>query len=151
MLEHAPSDGLGRVSLPGAPLAAAFERALIRLRNPYAAGESAVDQLFEQCGLQPRQIYAWRVGERRPTLDPADRALIALDLLWWDVWNEDTVRRPVIEVRSYKFRDKRGHDGGRKPTRCIAARTPYGDLGPDWDELARIERLMTGQQLEAAA
>lgn len=141
-----------RTVLPGRPLAAAIHR-LAASMDP-VEGTSADDgysAVVERAGKDPRAVSAWGTGERNVGLDIADEVLINLDLCWWEVWNEDTLRRPVVEARSYVFPLRARHNGGKKPTRTLQRTRLYGDLGPDLDELRRVERLMTGQQLEAAA
>jgi hypothetical protein len=138
--------------LPGRPLAAAVDRRAHRGRDVFGRPTSRLEQICKEMGISERYVYAWRTGGRDMALDSADKALIVLGLLWFDVWNEDTVRRPLIEVRCYQFRDKLSPRKERRYViRELTRRDWYGDAGTDWNELARVEALMTGEPLQAAA
>lgn len=144
-----PSDGLGHTGIPGRPLAAAITRAASRtlpalVGEPVQAMTEA--QICEATGVLPRHVYAWRIGERGASLDAADRVLIALDLEWEDIWNEDTVRVPLLEVRSYSYVSKKG-----ARYRTLHHTRLYGDRGPDLAELERVSALMEGRRLPVAA
>lgn len=72
--------------VPAAPLAAAL-MAEIRTREGTSNGLT-MGFVCEEAGIVSRTLYAWRVGERRfARFDVADRVLIGLDALWWDVYD----------------------------------------------------------------
>jgi len=85
-----PADTFGR--LPALPIVRALES--------YARRE-AVDEasVCEFVGIDPRNLFAWRMGERQLVqFDVADRVLTGLGLSWWDVWDEnDPAVRAVWE------------------------------------------------------
>ena len=70
-----------RVLLPVAPLLGAIEARAER------EGEPAFTFATRSVGVEERQWTRWKSGESRSVLaSDADRVLIALDLLWFDVW-----------------------------------------------------------------
>ena len=72
----------GGPELPVAPLAALLDRMIER------GTDSGV--LCDRLGISDRTLRAWRVGDRRSVrLDLADRILLELGLLWFDVWTPD--------------------------------------------------------------
>jgi hypothetical protein len=112
--------------------------------------------ICQTAGVADRTYRDWRDGSR-PTaqFDTADLILTRLGLCWWEVFNEDTCRRPVIVATRYARRNSSGK--GRRPRvrREIVGTTRYGDLGPDMETLATVEFAFTGEdqgeQLEMAA
>ena len=126
--------------LPSAQLAAAIDR---------RASRSDLPAVCELAGVHERQVTRWRRQEQ-PDIPAAvaDQVLVGLDLLWWDVWNENTVRKPAIVVRTYSRKQKVSH-GQRKPFRQCTRTIPYGDLGPDVATLDEIGRVFTGEALAA--
>lgn len=82
------------------------------------------------------------------SLNDADRALVKLNALWWDVFNPDTVREPlfVVHVYSHQMKTIRGKS---KLRRLRIRSIPYGDLGTDYAEINRIERLFVGEPVAA--
>lgn len=135
-------------ALPANPLAMAIGRAARRSFH-----DDPAERIRKEIGVSQRHVFAWRTRGRDVSLDTADKALIALGLLWFDVWNEDTVRRPVLEVRCYLSRTKFSpwHPEHRWRGRELTRRDWYGDKGTDWEELDRIEALMIGEPVEMAA
>ena len=85
-----PADDFGR--LPALPLALALESYARR-------GAIPEENACELAGIDPRNLFAWRTGERELVLfDVADRVLTRLGLSWWDVWDEnDPAVRAVWE------------------------------------------------------
>lgn len=97
----------GLQTLPAAPLAAFIDQLVRREEagNPFAAaplgtpgrrkpndnaGRESV--VCERLGVSPRNVFAWRTGEREfVQVHVADRVLTRSGVNWWDVWNEDTV------------------------------------------------------------
>lgn len=76
--------------LPAGPLAAAIVHLAERI-----AAEHGLDTrggLWLACGrygVSPRNVFAWRTGERAfVNFEVADRVLTASPLNWWDVWVE---------------------------------------------------------------
>lgn len=92
--ESSPS--LREPSLPAAPLATALVSYLRRNAplNP-ETGEPLANPVLEGMGIEPRTFYAWRVGERASVrFAVVDRALTAMGLNWWDVW--DPAEHPEV-------------------------------------------------------
>lgn len=125
--------------LPGRPLAQAIDRLAegVDLRT-----------VCELAGIEERSVTAWRRGERNVEMDMADTVLTRLDLLWWDVWSEQSVRVPLFEVNVYAWQTKNSR-GKRVRTRARVRYVPYGDLGPDRQKLHEVEALMTGEVVAA--
>lgn len=66
--------------LPAAALAAAIDHRIAR-----ESGDT--ERVCFYCGIDDRQLRSWRSGEWTDVqLNVADRVLIGLGLLWWDVW-----------------------------------------------------------------
>lgn len=133
--------------LPAKPLAACIDRAVLRasrtLYNPEVkdAATGGVDRVCDAIGIAGRTLFAWRTGERKVVeFDKADSILQAAGWLWWDVWNERTVRLPVLTVvLRYRFPMKEGW--GSKLVR-------YGEGGTDWRKLAEIDHSFTCEGCE---
>ena len=135
--------------LPSHQLAAAIDRMILKADTPRVIFSGPVtNKLYSSgpgiragLGLNERIHYGWRNGDR-PTLgiDRADEILTRAGLFWWDVWNEDTVRRPVLTVTTYVRQTKmsRGRPYGCRATKRVVR---YGDQGTDWTELRRIQEL----------
>lgn len=73
--------------LPSAPLAAA----IVQVAAEEAQGDHGHDRrlitVCERAGVSDRTMRFWRSGVRTEVeFAVADRALLALDLLWWEVW-----------------------------------------------------------------
>jgi hypothetical protein len=65
--------------LPAAPLAALILQLAERDEN--------VGDTCASLGIDPRNLYAWRTGERdEVAFDVADRVLTCANRSWWDVW-----------------------------------------------------------------
>lgn len=87
--ENAYQNGNGRrgrsdkfAGLPSRPLGIAVER-MIKDENP--------EVVCASLDISPRNLLAWRTGERTRVQFPvADRVLTNSGLNWWDIWNEDT-------------------------------------------------------------
>lgn len=145
-------------TVPGEPLAAvivAIARREEREGNPFAIGELGskdrrVAIVCARAGILPRQLNRWRYGENEVRLSVADLALTRLCLFWWEVWTEESVRLPLFTVRVYRWQWKVNR-GKRRHCRVCMRSVPYGDRGPDLEALRRIEALMTGESVEAAA
>jgi hypothetical protein len=141
-VEPAPKTG----TLPALPVAvaiyriAAQEERLARwgMPSPTLGSDGKLAEVCERIGVNERTVYAWRHGERRRlrfynALEVVDR----LGLLWGDVWNDETVRRPALLAMVY-VRSRRLRSGLHlRRLRTV----PYGDLGPDHRELAYIDTL----------
>lgn len=73
----------GGEKIPCAPLLGALDREAARSGRP-------VGMVCESIGVDERRVTAWRSGEYKlVALDLVDRALIGLDLLWWEVYPPD--------------------------------------------------------------
>jgi hypothetical protein len=143
-----------RDRVPAQPLGEAVER-VRRRQVPEAGleGEGLHEAFYERLGVPERIVYRWRRGESTTvSLDQADRVLIALDLLWWDVYDESTVRRPLIEAHVVGFRRRAAYRGGPvRPYRERRGTRRYGDAGPDLEALERVRRAFEGDPEQVAA
>ncbi len=84
------------IRLPMGPFRTKVIEAALRQRqfehNPMGLvdGESTNDNIIgataEFFGVSERRLWAWRAGSSNLDADAAERALIAMDLLWWEVW-----------------------------------------------------------------
>jgi hypothetical protein len=147
-LERREADAqLAATPLPARPLALAIHN---WMRRRGISEDVAID-LF---GISSRLLFAWRSGERQSQpLSAVDAFLVRGDLLWWEVYNEETVRRPIFTATSYRFERRRLKSGEPVVYRTVAAVTPYGDVGPDWDVLRMVQETFEGapETLELAA
>jgi hypothetical protein len=90
--------------VPVGPLIAAID-AYVNAHAPQFAGQVAKTDdthatLCERIGVSDRTIRAWRSGGRtHANLDSADRLMIELDLLWWEVFDERWPADVVEEAR----------------------------------------------------
>lgn len=136
--EHVPCVPLGRALKR---LAEKHNMRIVGDPNHDAEGHRVV---CEEAGLQERTVYGWRVGERQKvSLTTADKVLTRLDLLWWEVWNEETTRLP-LRAHTYGF--------NRKGKRVRLSTKAYNlDIGPDREELRDVvpRGLDIGPDLEA--
>lgn len=129
-----------RVWVPGQPLAAALDRLAL---------ESDLEAVCELAGVSCRQVTRWRRGEQGVSTNDADLVLTGVHLLWWDVWNEDSVRTPLFEVCVYTWQIKTMRNGTSAARRVRVRVAPYGDAGPDAARLAEIAALMSGEAVAA--
>ena len=92
-----PEKTAGCGALPAAPLCEAIHRAKRRRRGETAEG------ICKEIGLTSRHLRRWEEGWC-PTvsLDTFDTICTRLHMLWFDVYNEDTVRKPVVTVQMYQ-------------------------------------------------
>lgn len=130
--------------LPAKPLADAIWK---------IAARSDLKSTCRRAGIPERVVTRWTLGECNGQVEicDADRVMTRLDLFWWEVWTEDTVREPLFIVTTYHTYMKRDHVGGQYKRRRIKDRSiPYGDLGTDFWRLREITGLMSGE-LEMAA
>lgn len=129
--------------LPARPLADALMR---------IAARSDLASVCERADIPERILMRWRRGEGSGVVefDHADRVLTRLGLLWWDVWNEDTVRESLFEVATYRMVRKREKCSHYRMRRIKERTIPYGDLGTNYYRLREITALMTGALEEAA-
>lgn len=96
----------------------------------------------ERAGISPRLLHRWRTGDtQRTTLATADGVLIEMGRHWWDVWNEETVRRPLLRVLHYEVRPRRK---SRQLHLRQVSWTDYGDAGPDHEVLAEVREVFEG-------
>lgn len=121
--------------LPGRPLAQVIDG---------LAEDVGLCTVCEVAGIEERSVTAWRRGERSVSMEVADTVLTRLDLLWWEVWSEGSVRVPLFEVNVFAWQMK-SLRGRRVRTRVRLRCVPYGDLGPDEQKLREVEGLMTGE------
>lgn len=127
-------------SLPGQPLAAMFDR---------LAEKSSLDLVCQRAGTHVRQVNRWRHGDQPASLEDADRALTGLNALWFDVYNEETVREPLFVVHVFAHQMKKV-GRVRRAYRVRVRSIPYGDIGTDFAALNQIERLFAGERAAAA-
>lgn len=174
-LANSLEDAAGRFpALPARPLALAIEASDARRRQEFFAGFTFGMEAFtgfdyttegDAVGVgggdrsSHRMVYAWKLGERVDVqFDVADRALTRGRWLWWEVWNEETVRLPALTVHVRRRRARMRGNQETQPVRAeetlqgwrlrysmyaTAERHPYGDLGPDLETLARVEHTFT--------
>jgi hypothetical protein len=86
-------DGTGarfaRRSVASAPLAAAVTKEALRLDEDFAVGERII---AKRAGLSEKVLYNWRTGRSpRAIWDSADRVLVALDVMWWEVFDSGAI------------------------------------------------------------
>jgi len=130
--------------LPARPLADAVWK---------LAARANLKTVCKRAGIPERVVTRWMLGEcnGRVEIGDADRVMTRLDLFWWEVWTEDTVREPLFVVTTYHSYLKRDRVGGEYRRRRIKGRTiPYGDLGTDFWRLREVAALMSGGLEEAA-
>ncbi len=121
-----------KARLPSRQLAAVIQR--------LSVGEpGGVLVVCARAGIDDRRHRFWRDGIR-PVLKPslAERALEALDLFYWDVWNADTVRVPLVRAHLYLPRVYRRRRTSERVLCWDRGIRDYGDGGPDYAELERI-------------
>jgi hypothetical protein len=155
--------------VPTRPLALLGMRLARRLAAEFVYDEEAAyNHAAMLMGVHSRTLYSWRVQARQTVdVDSADDAAWRVDALWWDVFNEDTVRTFALEVGHFTMRKKRVKSDNRKRKfgcPCLGKRvdiprppsgryrervgtTLLGDLGPDRETLAAVERAFTGEDL----
>lgn len=76
-----------REYVPVAPAVALIVRQTVCNGEPL---EDAERQLSERAGVTPRLLYAWRSGERRGArAESVERVMLALDVLWWEVFDPE--------------------------------------------------------------
>lgn len=142
-------------TLPPFQLAAAI-RAIARresIGNPFAVGceqdsDGSLTLVCERAGVPMRRVSGWERGENSPRWSTADQVLTRLGLFWWEVWTEESVRLPALTVCTYRTRPKLLR-GERKLHRMKVGIKQYGDLGPDFETLRRVEALMSGEAVAA--
>lgn len=152
-LGHTPSH-LARVAnaqvtldrIPSLPLAALIERvaAAEAPRGLFAVPrlmDGNVTATCDHAGTSERELRAWRVGER-PTVSvlEADTVLTRLGRLWFDAYNDTTVRRPLLEIRIYRQRIR----GNGRPARERVSIERIGDAGCDRAALAAVQAAFEG-------
>lgn len=143
--------------------------------KPRACNGSALighRDVCQRAGIFERTAFGWRSGEREKTsLSVATDVMARLDLLWWDVWNLDTVRKHKFKAVVYKnVKPDPGRDLGPWDADTICrwmedpkAMAPAGfkrvtlksksyiDLGPDRQELRTIAKTFEGSRPRRAA
>jgi hypothetical protein len=140
----------GFPSVPSWPLVRALERA--------ANEEESATAVCRRIGISERLYRDWRnrAGSGVCDFNSADKVLQALDLLWWEVYTEDTLRRYAITVGVYS-RKAVGTIKRRRRAWFRMRATVAVDLGPDLETLAMVRYAFTGEyaddgeQLELAA
>lgn len=144
----------------------------IRLADTVESATCGHKEVCERAGIMERTAFGWRCGERDNTeLRNAADVMSRVDLLWWDVWNTDTVRRHAFRATVYKnakpdptvslgplnaetFVQWNEHPKRMSPVgfkRVKLESTRYVDLGPDKVELRKIARKFEGSKPRRAA
>jgi hypothetical protein len=115
--------------------------------NPYMplewrfVGDSRFGATCEYAGVETRIAFGWRGGEREVVqVYKALDVLARTGLMWWDVWNERTVRRPALAVRRYRMIPKKSN--GLRSQRVLTGIRWHDDLGPDLEALERVRHLL---------
>lgn len=104
----------GQPRLAAAPLAAAIDRliALEEMGNPFdvsdrSAGDTSDGRGAAICarlGIDPRNLYAWRTGERATVrFDVADKVVTRGGFAWWEVWAPDVAGKDGYETACRAF------------------------------------------------
>lgn len=138
-----PDRRTGKRYVPSRPLAKAVWK---------LAARSDLKTVCKRAGIPERVVTRWMLGECNGQVEigDADMVLTRLDLFWWEVWTEDTVREPLFVVTTYHGYWKRDNGGGEYKLRRIKDRTiPYGDLGTDFWRLREVTSLMSGEAVAA--
>ncbi|PTL55782.1 hypothetical protein [Paraconexibacter algicola] len=138
-----------RDMLPAYALAVAFDAWVAAQQHDSRDVAFSIEETARELGTSARSVTGWRNGERDLVqFDLADRLLLAIDRLWWEVWTEDTVRRPLIVAEVWTKRRKNASRYWQR-----TARRRYGDGGPDHAALADVRRVWEGDtdELEEAA
>lgn len=140
--------------LPAVPLAAAMQRLIDRedraasLNDPVQRGPrgECKEVVCLRLGIPTRTLTAWQLGERLlADFDVIDKVLTRAEWLWWEVYDEESVRRPALRVR---VRDQKKDAPGKSLRWQTVRHLRYGDLGPDREVLALIEQTFTGEGVE---
>jgi hypothetical protein len=132
-----PALPLGRVLME---LAEQEER--IRSIAGYEGSTGAKADTYSRAQANERRVRGWRSGENTTvSVDIVDRVLIGLDLLWWEVFNERTVRIPILEAHTRRRQLKLRRTRNGYSWAIIRGKKVYGDKGPDDLTLKRIERI----------
>lgn len=153
-LRHPQRKGIydtDRERVPSLPLVREIERAidLQSKGDPGGMGENQNDRATEavcaRVGVADRILARYRNGAW-PTvgLSKADGILVELGLLWWEVWNEQTVRKPVLEVTHWVLRERSPKGKRTYVSRERTRATRYGDAGPDLAALERVRHAFEG-------
>jgi hypothetical protein len=140
---------------PAIQLANAIDAALAR--SPQHTRQEWTLQRW--VGITDRTLREWRAGDRHTAkFNVADRVLCGLNLNWWEVWNEQTIRIPALTVRTYKPPFKVVQEPGEEWPRFLDGGLraySYGDLGPDHELMGKVAFAFTGEgmgeQLELVA
>lgn len=108
--------------------------------------------MCERAGIPERVVARWHTGESggNVELGLADQVMTRLDLFWWEIWTEETVREPLFMVTTYHTCMKKDASSIPKRRRVKDRTIPYGDLGTDFWRLREIRELMSGGLEEAA-
>lgn len=100
---------------------AAYEKRLAGLPS-FEGRSGAMRDICIRAQTKERVATRWRSGEVSTIkLDRADELLISLGWLWWEVWNERTVRIPVVRVHLRSQRIKTASLPGYSREAILAA------------------------------
>lgn len=148
--------------LPSRPLADAITRLIERERrdNPVMSDMGSggggvnsnqmivIERLFREYEAGVRAYTGWRAGERMTvSVAEADYVLMCAGWEWWDVWNEESVRRWRLRAQRVTHRPR---TASKKAYRHVHETQFVGDLGPDLVELGRIADVFAGKRGVAA-
>lgn len=134
--------------LPSRPLALYIRHVAERerIRTPWHDDlqiDSVISSVCRRAGIDSRRYRAWTGGEQPLIpLTTVDAVIVGLDALWWDAYNETTVRGALLEIRVYAPQSKRAAGRtkvwrGKRLIRIVR----IGDTGPDLQQLERIRRV----------
>lgn len=130
-----------RQRLPVGPVVALMERLIERERMERkleldGAAQQPIKAVCDRAGLNERRLFAWRHGEAASiTVGKLDDMLSRLGLFYWDVYNEETTRREVVQATTWS----KGQRWIRGETRC------YGPLIADHEALERVRQAFEGE------
>lgn len=85
-----PVDVERPVYLPVGPLREAVKHAIRRRSMQLGMWDEKLStgEICKRCGIRDRLWRDWKAGtSRRVTLDVADRVMLGLGVLWWEVWD----------------------------------------------------------------
>jgi hypothetical protein len=116
-------------------------------------GVQPVEGVCKELGVDPRTWTRWRRGASTTVQwEQIDNILTRGEALWFDLFNEETVRKPKFLIEVVGYRNRKNGRGKITLGREIKRTFYIGDDGTDYDELNRIRELFepSTRQLVAA-
>lgn len=126
-----------------------LEEGATRTDKMYTSG--ALSTVCAKAGIQIRTLLRWRIGAATTTsFEQVDNLLTHTTFCWWDIFNENTVRLPEVKIEVTSGRMKANRKGELIMRRELVRTYRIGDIGPDYEELNRIQRYFTEHEAIAA-